>query len=255
MTDFFADLENELRRAHRRDIAQPRRIPLPSLRPLLTAAAAIGAVVAVVAIAVGMGRDNERVATPAPPPAPAPACDIYEPPIVDEPMPEEIRGRFELFRSGQTAQTVPLGHGLFTRAARLYEPAVVLRAADDHGPGPIVGVAIAADVAPPPGEPNRDDCSPPRGQARPGVCLAADAPGRDKVGGCFELEAVEDADAWIEIDTRGVLGIAPDGPTRVIFDTGQPNGPESLTVADNAYGGWRLYLHPARTPYEAETRF
>ena len=253
MTDFFADLENELRRAHRRDIAHPRRIPMPRLRPLLTAAAAIAAVVAVVAIAAGMNRDSERVATPAPPPAPA--CDIYEPPIVDESTPDEIRGRFELFRNGQTTQTVPLGHGLFTRAARLYKPAVILRAANDHGPGPIVGVAIAADVAPPPSEPNRDDCSPPRGHARPGVCLAADAPGRGKVGGCFELEAVEDADAWIEIGTRGVLGVAPDGPTRVIFDTGQPNGPDSLTVADNVFGGSRLYLYPARTPYAAETRF
>jgi hypothetical protein len=131
---------------------------------------------------------------------------------------------------------------------------VVLRAGRDFGPGPILAVAIPADVASLPGEPHRDDCSPPVGHARPGVCLAADTPDRGAVGGCFTIEDVEDADAWIEIDKRGVLGIAPDGPKRVVFDTGQPNGPESLTVTDNAFGSFKLYLHPAKTPYEAETR-
>ena len=252
MTDFFADLESELRQAHRRDTAQPRRLAMPSVRPLLAAAAVVAAVVAVLAIAPG-GPDTERAATP--PPPPAPGCKIYEPPIVDGPMPEEIFDRFELFRSGVSAPTVPAGRGLFTQAKRLYKRAVVLRARHDFGPGPILGVAIPADVAPPPGEPNRDDCSPPRGYARPGVCLAADTPDRRAVGACFSIEDVEAADAWLQIDKRGVLGIAPDGPKRVVFDAGQPNGPEALTVADNAFGAYRLYLYPAKGPYDADSRF
>jgi hypothetical protein len=77
MTDFFADLERELRRAHRRDTERSARsrlfdrLRLPGLavagRRTLVALAVVAALVAVV-LAVGRESDVERPAAPQPTP-------------------------------------------------------------------------------------------------------------------------------------------------------------------------------------------
>ena len=77
MTDFFDDLERELRRAHRRDTESHARSRVFDLRRLpglpaagLRALVALAVIVAVVAVVLAVGRvsDVERPAAPRPQP-------------------------------------------------------------------------------------------------------------------------------------------------------------------------------------------
>ena len=114
MTDFFADLEQELRRAHRRDSASHARsgvfvrrrlsgLAAAGVRPLVAVAVVAAIVAAVLAVALESDVEREAAAPPSPTTAPGAhgGClpsERWKPPIVDEPIPQEIASRFAVFR-------------------------------------------------------------------------------------------------------------------------------------------------------------
>ncbi len=84
MTDFFDDLERELRRAHRRDTDRPARSPVFDLRRLLgvlpatglPALVALAVVVALVAVVVTVARESDVERPAAPPGKKVVATDV-----------------------------------------------------------------------------------------------------------------------------------------------------------------------------------
>ena len=113
MTDFFDDLERELRRAHRRDTERHARSRVFDLRrlPGLPAAGrrtlvALAVVVALVAVVLAVARESasngwRRRRSPArlrPRGSWVRPEHWWKAPIVDEPIPQEIASRFAIFR-------------------------------------------------------------------------------------------------------------------------------------------------------------
>ena len=276
MTDFFDDLERELRRAHRRDTARSARSRRFDLRRLsglpavsrrtLVALAVIVALVAVV-LAVAREADVERQATP-PPAQPSPAhgavprggcaiSDWWKAPIVDEPIPREITSRFAIFRDPPSSGELPRDLPNFPQAKKRYRSAVTLRRRLDTGTRLRV-VVIAADIIPS-AEPDQDLCAPPPGSTEPGVCVNAVAPnGTMDEGKCFTIDAIDGADAWFGLTRRTVFGLAPDGVDRLTFDTratfGRPARTKSLNISENIFVG-EFPGDSALNPYDTVTRF
>jgi hypothetical protein len=280
MTDFFDDLERELRRAHRRDTASHarsrvfdrRRLPsLPAPGPqTLMALAAVAAAAWLVAIVLIVGRNSDverQSAEPRPSPTTAPGegvCDpgdSWEAPIVDEPIPQAIASRFAIFRDprpgGEPPREVPTDPQARNEAAsrpathvkrKLYAGALKLRRRLDTGARINIDVT-AADVAT--AQPDRDWCAPPPGPIEPGICLGAGSPSRQFANGkCFTIDEIEDAHAWIGLTPQTVIGLAPDGADRVTFDT--PAGTQSLNISGNVFAG---EIRSADNPYDTDTRF
>ena len=249
MTDFFADLEQELRRAHRRDAGAhglSRLRPQAALKPLLSLAV-VAALVAVV-VAVSRDPDTERTAAPPPQTAPAPAPEDCAPkatPLVDDPIPAEIASTLKIFRDPRPAGELPPGVTVFGQATRLYAGAVELHPRKSG----LTAVAIAADIVPFSLDPS---CPPPSGPTQPGVCVYAFASKREDVIAtrCFSADEIESAEAWVELSPGKVIGLAPDGAERVIFDFG--DGTRSIEVSGNAFGG---RLDESLPPNAPQARF
>jgi hypothetical protein len=248
MTDFFDDLERELRRAHRRDTERPARsrffdllrlpgLPATGLRTLV----ALGVVVAFVAVVLAVGRESD-VERPAAPPHPTPTTasgeggcdpsDWWEAPIVDEPIPREVASRFAIFRDPRPSREPPRDALSFEQARKQYRGALTFRPRLDTGARLRV-VVIAADVTT--AQPNRDWCAPPPGPIEPGICVAAFASKREFGRRCFSIDQIEDAEAWFGVTRQTVVGVAPDGVDRVTFDT--PAGTQLLNISGNVFAG------------------
>ena len=138
MTDFFDDLERELRRAHRRDTARParsrvfdrRRLPrLPATGPRTLVALAVVAALVAVVLAVVRKSDVERQAAP----QPAPGEKVV---VTDV----EAGIRFSLDGRVLTVQLLP------NRLAASYETVSGAR----------ISATCGANVAAPPGDPRRE---------------------------------------------------------------------------------------------------
>ena len=104
MTDFFADLEREIRAAH------PRRSrPVVPVAPVLMALVALVAVVSVVWLLPA----GEREVAQQPPPAPSEGWTAYAPldcesgRVVDGTIPDEIVDRFAILRGDAEPATLP----------------------------------------------------------------------------------------------------------------------------------------------------
>jgi hypothetical protein len=261
MTDFFDDLERELRRAHRRDtyryarfrVFDRRRLPgLPAvgLRTLV-ALAGVAGLVAVV-LAVGRSADVERLAAPQPSPTIAPeegGCDPrdwWQAPIVDEPIPRAIASRFAIFRDSPP-KGEPRGLSAFEQARKQYGGGLTFRPRLDTGARLRV-VVTAADVTT--AQPNRDWCAPPPGPIQPGICVGASASNREFGRKCFSINEIEAADGWFELTRQVVVGVAPDGVDRVTFDTHA--GAQALNVSRNVFAG---EVRSADNPDDTDTRF
>ena len=277
MTDFFADLERELRRAHRRDTERSARSRVFDLRRLaglpaagLRTLVALAVVVAVVAVVLTVGRESdvERPAAP-PPPSPATAPGAlggcvpskwWKAPVVDEPIPLEIVSRMAIFRDSPPSGELPREVRFYQQARKLYRGAVTLRAPLNTGARLRV-VLIAADAVSS-GHPVTDPCAPPQYPTEPSICAVAFAPNnehemtvfgnRPVMGvGCFTIDEIEDANAWVGVTRRIVIGLAPDGVDRVSFDTAA--GTQSLNISSNVFAG---EIRSARLhPYGTDTRF
>ncbi len=161
MTDFFDDLERELRRAHRRDterharsrVFDRRRLPgLPAAG--LQTLVALAVVVAVVAVVLAVGRESdvERLAA-APQPSPTPAPGVLGVP------PERLVEGADRRRADPAGDREPVRHlprpppsgelprdvRTFRQARKLYRGAVTLRPRLDTG-ARLGVVVIAADA-------------------------------------------------------------------------------------------------------------
>jgi hypothetical protein len=265
MTDFFDDLERELRRAHRRDTERearsgvfdrwrPPAFPAPGPRTLV-ALAAVAWLVAVVLV-VGRNSDAERQSA-APQPSPTTALgeggcdpsDWWTAPVVDEPIPRAIASRFAIFRDRRPNGQLPPGDVLiFEQTRKQYGNALTLRPRLDTGARLRVIRIAAADVTNP--QPDRDWCAPPPGPIMPGICVAATASKREHGGRCFSIDEIENAEAWFEVTRQTVVGLAPDGVDRVAFDT--PEGTQSLNIGENVFAG---EIRSADNPVDTDTRF
>ena len=282
MTDFFDELERELRRAHRRDIerhARSHRFDRRWLSGLRVAgrgalvALAVLVVLVAVVLAVARTSDVERPALPPPPPRPtAPPAgfgcapsEFWRAPIVDEPIPQAIASRFAVFRDPRPTGELPRDLPAFVQAKRKYRGAVTLRPRLDTGTRLRV-VMLAADVTT---APNHDFCAPPPDPTEPGLCVAVDAPGgansavlspqqggRYREAMCFTVDDIEDADAWFGLTPKTVFGLAPDGFDRVTFDT--PAGTKTLSISQNVFAGEVRQHSPgrsSRSPDDTHVRF
>jgi hypothetical protein len=282
VTDFFDELERELRRAHRRDIERHarsrrfdrRRLPgVPAIGRGALAALAVLVVLVAVVLAVARTWEVERPAL-SPPPLPRPTAppagfgcarsEFWRAPIVDEPIPHEIASRFAAFGDLRAAGELPRDLPAFVQAKKKYRGAVTLRPRLDTGTRLRV-VMIAADVTT---APNHDFCAPPPDPTEPGLCVAVDAPGANSAvlspqqGGrygeamCFTVDDIEDADAWFGLTSKTVFGLAPDGVDRVTFDT--PAGTKTLSISENVFAGEVRQHSPgrsSRSPADTHVRF
>ena len=263
MTDFFDELERELRRAHRRDSERHARSRVFDLRRLprlpaagLRALVALAVVVAVVAVVLAVVRESgvERLAAP-PQPSPTPApgvlgcdpSDWWQAPIVDEPIPRAIASRFAIFRDthGPVASSSATSR-IDSQVRKLYRGALTLRPRLDTGARLRV-IVVAADITF--AQPDRDFCAPPPGPIVPGICVAAIASKREHGHKCFSIDEIEDAEAWFEVTRQTVVGLAPDGVDRVTFDT--PAGTKSLNISGNVFAG----EIPSSVTGDTDTRF
>lgn len=254
MTDFFDELERELRRAHRRDIQRHARSRgfdrrwLPGLPAVARGTlVALAVVVALIVIVLAFARESDVEQPVAPPPQPSPTaagpggCAPWKAPIVDEPIPEEIATRFAIFRDPpprwQAAAPLPE----IPQARKLYRGPVTLRPVLDTGAPTgsrpdhrerLLVVVIAAAIST--GRPDPDICAPPPDPIEPGICVASFRPnGKPNGVMCYSIDEIERARAWF--GGRTVFGLAPDGAERVIFDT--TSGPQSLNVSENVFTG------------------
>ena len=278
MTDFFDDLERELRRAHRRDterharsrVFDRRRLPgLPAagLRTLV----ALAVVVALVAVVLTVGRESDVERPAAPPPSPTTGLGAqdgclpskwWKAPVVDEPIPLEIVSRLAIFRDPPPSGALPRDARSFLQARKLYRGAVTLRAPLETGARLRV-VMIAADAI----SSTRwrgDYCAPPQPPTEPSICVAAFAPNNEHEmtvsgnrpvmsAGCFTIDEIEDANAWLGVTRRIVFGLAPDGVDRVTFDTAA--GTQSLNISSNVFAGEIRSYRSAQHPYDTDARF
>jgi hypothetical protein len=262
MTDFFDDLEQELRRAHRRDTARHARSRVFVRRRLSGLRAtgrrtlvALAVVVALVAVVLAVARESEVERPVAPQPSPTPGAQGgclpgkrgWEAPIVDEPIPREIASRFALFRDGRPSGKLPRDRH-FPGAKKLYGGALTLGRRLDTG-ARFRLVMIAADITTAQGDLGRFRCSPPPDPTVPGLCVAAFGLG-DAGRWCFSIEEIENADAWFDLTRQTVVGLAPDGVDRVTFDT--PAGTQSLNISSNVFAG---EVRSAHIPSDTNTRF
>jgi hypothetical protein len=277
MTDFFDELERELRRAHRRDTERHARSRVFDLRRLsglpaagLRAVVALAVVVAVVAVVLAVVRESgvERLAAPPPQPSLTPApgvlgcvpSDWWEAPIVDEPIPREIASRFATFRDHpRPSGELPRDVRNFRQAKKLYRGALTLRPRLDTGTRLHV-VMIAADAIPS-HQGDHDFCAPPPDPIEPSICVAAFAPnGTMGEAKCFSIDEIENAEGWFSMarttadpwgpQRRPVVGLAPDGVDRVTFDTA--TGPKSLNVSGNVFAG---EIRSTDKPFYTDARF
>jgi hypothetical protein len=264
MTDFFDDLERELRRAHRRDTERHARARVTDSRwlPRLPAAglrtlAALAVVLAIVAVVLSVGQKSgvDRP-TAAPPPGPTPGAldgclpsELWEPPIVDEPIPREIASRFAILRDhARRSGELPRDARIFSQARKLYRGAVTIRPRLDAGTR-IRVVVIAADTVY--AQRDHDFCAPPQDPILRGLCVAAFAPNGTKYEGkCFPMPEIAGAQAWFAVTPHTVFGLAPDGVKRVTFDT--PAGTQSLNISGNVFAG---EIRSAGNPSDTNSRF
>jgi hypothetical protein len=236
MTDFFADLEHELRRAHRRDTTERRPLIRPRVAPgILRAVVAAALVVVVLAAVAALTQESDIERSAGPPPTPTPAgpsnCAPYVAPTVDEPIPKQITRTMAIFRD--PAGELPRNVRSFGQSAKLYEGAVELRLADAPG---LRAFAIAAEIMPFSAMgPDYDMCAPPPGPTELGVCLYATVPEREiRAARCFTVPEIAAGDAWMELTRRMVVGVAPDAVRSVVFGSGRT---DALPITRNAFAG------------------
>ena len=138
MTDFFADLERELRRAHRRDVERHASSRVFDLRRLpgirvagLRALVALAVVVALVAVVLAVARESDVERQAAPQPAPGKEVVVTD---VDDGIRWRLDGR------ALTVQLLPYAHD---RTVRMVN-------------GTRISATCGANVALPPADPRRE---------------------------------------------------------------------------------------------------